>query len=54
MATLVHEGAHRYIDADDEADYTLNCQETGETRALSDFERRDNEDFYVCLVHALG
>lgn len=54
MATLVHEGAHRYIDADDEAYYTLDCNETAETRALSDSDRRDNADSYGCLVHALG
>ncbi len=54
MATLVHEGAHRYINADDEAYYTLNCQETAKTRALSDFDRRDNADSYGCLVQMLG
>jgi hypothetical protein len=52
--TLIHEGAHRYIGADDEAYYTLTCQPTSDTNALSDAERRDNADSYACLVEALG
>lgn len=53
-ATLVHEGAHRYLDADDEAYYTLNCAETAETRGLSDRDRWDNADSYGCLVQELS
>jgi Domain of unknown function (DUF4157) len=54
MTTLVHEAAHRYIDADDEAYYTLDCGETAATAALSDSDRRDNADSYGCLVQTLG
>jgi outer membrane protein OmpA-like peptidoglycan-associated protein len=54
VTTLVHEGAHRFIDADDEAYYTLTCAQTPETAALSDDDRRDNADSYGCLVEALG
>jgi len=54
VATLIHEGAHRYIGSDDEAYYTLGCAETGETRALSDRDKRDNADSYGCLVQSLA
>ena len=54
MATLIHEGAHRYLGADDEAYYTLNCNETADTRGLDDSDRWDNADCYGCLVQQLG
>ena len=54
IGTIVHECAHRYIGADDEAYYTLNGEETTETRNLSDEDRRDNADSYGCLVQTLG
>ena len=54
MATMVHEGAHRFIDADDEAYYTLDCAQTDKTRALDDSDRRDNADSYGCLVQTLA
>jgi hypothetical protein len=54
MGTIVHEAAHRFIDADDEAYYGAGCTETGETAALSDSDRRDNADSYACLVQTLG
>jgi hypothetical protein len=54
MALIIHEAAHRYIDADDyDAYYTLDCQETAETRALSDSKRRDHADSYACLVYTI-
>jgi hypothetical protein len=54
ICTLVHEGAHRYIDADDEAYYTLDCAETSETRGMDDDERYENADSFGCLVQTLG
>jgi hypothetical protein len=54
MSTLVHEGAHRYADAWDNAYYTPDCQETATTRAMSDSERRLNADSYGCLVQVLA
>lgn len=54
MATIVHEAAHRYNDADDEAYFDLDCSETAETRSLSDVDKRDNADSYGCLVYTLG
>jgi hypothetical protein len=54
MATLVHEGAHRYLDANDEAYFTDDCQPTPATSALSNLERLDNADSYGCLVQTLG
>lgn len=54
LGTLIHEGAHRYNNADDEGYYTRDCAETDETRDLSDADRRDNADSYGCLVQTLG
>jgi hypothetical protein len=52
--TLIHEGAHRYDGAADEAYYTLGCQSTAQTIALSDAQRLNNADSYACLVEILG
>jgi hypothetical protein len=54
MATLVHEGAHRYLDANDEAYFTGDCQPTPATNAMSDLERLNNADSYGCLVQTPG
>jgi hypothetical protein len=54
MSTLVHEGAHRYVGASDNAYYDASCGETSETQALSDSDRFDNADSYGCLVETLG
>jgi hypothetical protein len=53
VATVIHEGAHRYTDASDKAYYTLDCQQTPATAALSDYDRSVNADSYACLVQAL-
>jgi hypothetical protein len=54
MATLVHESAHNNADASNDNYYTLDCEETAETRAMSDSDRRWNADSYACLVQTLG
>jgi hypothetical protein len=54
MATLVHEGAHRYLDATGDTYFTLDCQPTPATNAMSDLERLNNADSYGCLVQTLG
>jgi hypothetical protein len=54
MATMVHEGAHRFLNARDKGQYTLDCQETAETEGLHDMDRRINADSYGCLVQTLG
>lgn len=56
METIVHEGAHRFLNASDNggAYYTSTCQQTAITRGLSDRNRRNNADSYGCLVQVLG
>jgi hypothetical protein len=54
MATLIHEGAHRYIDATRDTYFTDDCQATPATNAMSDLERLNNADSYGCLVQTLG
>jgi len=51
--TIVHEGSHKFIGTGDNGYYTLNCDETAETQALSDSGREDNADCYGCLVQTL-
>lgn len=53
VATIVHEGAHRFINADDEAYYAAGCADTAETLALSDADRMDNADCYACLMQGI-
>ena len=52
--TIAHEGAHRFIYAPGDTYYTLDCDETDETRALSDGDRRTNADCYGCLIQQLA
>ena len=54
MATLVHEGTPRYINATDDTNFTLDCQATPDTSGLSDLERLNNADSYGCPVQTLG
>lgn len=55
MATIVHEGAHRYIIAwDYNAYYDRGCGQTAATRRLTDSQRRNHADSYSCLVYRLG
>lgn len=53
MITIVHEGAHRFIDVTDEGYYTLECEDTAETAGLTEGQRRNNADCYSCLVQSV-
>lgn len=54
VRALVHEGAHRYIDATHDSYFTRDCRATRATRSMSDLERLNNADSYGCLVQTLG
>jgi hypothetical protein len=45
--------AHRFVDASDEAYYTLDCRQTAQTQGLSDNDLRENADSYGCWSQTL-
>lgn len=53
IGTIVHEGAHRYIDATGETYYTIDCVDTKKTLAMIDSDRYNNADCFACLIQEL-
>jgi hypothetical protein len=54
MSILVHEGAHRFCWSGDKGYYEDDCTVSGETKGLSDSQKRDNADSYACITFTLG
>jgi hypothetical protein len=52
--TIVHEGAHRYLGADDRGYFGFRCGPSSETDPLEYEDLRANADSYGCLVEKVG